>query len=306
MPTREEVIEAAKQAHAHRFIETELERGYETVVGPRGSLLSGGQRQRIALARAILRDPSHADPGRGHQPDRSGKRTADSQGAGASSATGTTVIITHRMATLALADRIVVMQDGRILDSARTRSYCAAQSCIAGCTASSSKRRRSDTGYAHMPMSCQRALRHDVCFMQLPRVGRVKAFPSLTKRLGAEGIAAWGRPREEALKATVRWAKNCKKCRAAQGPSNSFSFGRRGTETTPLKETSREPARAEGSRLVRCREHERFLYMCCKMIHFRWFRLGCNGRADRALSRFQKILSPNRGGWQAIPGQADT
>src|SRR5688500_8807711 len=56
--TREEVLAAAQQAHAHRFIESKLEHGYETIVGPQGSFLSGGQRQRIALARAILRDPS--------------------------------------------------------------------------------------------------------------------------------------------------------------------------------------------------------------------------------------------------------
>src|SRR3546814_6353665 len=52
--TDEEVIEAAKQAHCHEFIER-FEAGYQTVVGERGSKLSGGQRQRIAVARAILK-----------------------------------------------------------------------------------------------------------------------------------------------------------------------------------------------------------------------------------------------------------
>ena len=54
--TAEQVVRAAKQAHAHRFIEEELPRGYESSVGPMGGQLSGGQRQRIALARAILRE----------------------------------------------------------------------------------------------------------------------------------------------------------------------------------------------------------------------------------------------------------
>src|SRR5205085_1493935 len=55
--TREEVIAAAKKAHAHGFIE-KLTDGYDTRIGERGERLSGGQRQRVALARAILRDPA--------------------------------------------------------------------------------------------------------------------------------------------------------------------------------------------------------------------------------------------------------
>jgi len=114
--TRDKVIEVAKQAHAHRFIETKLERGYETVVGPRGSLLSGGQRQRIALARAILRDPSllildEATSQIDLESEQLIHKVLEQF-----IRNRTTVIITHRMATLALADRIVVMQGGRILD----------------------------------------------------------------------------------------------------------------------------------------------------------------------------------------------
>jgi ATP-binding cassette, subfamily B, bacterial MsbA len=114
--TQQDVIEVAKQAHAHRFIETKLERGYETVVGPRGSLLSGGQRQRIALARAILRDPSllildEATSQIDLESEQLIHKVLEQF-----IRNRTAVIVTHRMATLALADRIVVMQGGRILD----------------------------------------------------------------------------------------------------------------------------------------------------------------------------------------------
>jgi ABC-type multidrug transport system fused ATPase/permease subunit len=113
--TRAEVMAAAQQAHAG-FIETKLEHGYETVVGPRGSMLSGGQRQRISLARAILRDPSilildEATSQIDLESEQLIHKVLEQF-----TRNRTTVIITHRMATLALADRIVVMQGGRILD----------------------------------------------------------------------------------------------------------------------------------------------------------------------------------------------
>ncbi len=113
--TRAEVVAAAQQAHA-QFIETKLGQGYETIVGPRGSLLSGGQRQRIALARAILRDPSilildEATSQIDLESEQLIHKVLEQF-----IRNRTTVIITHRMATLALADRIVVMQGGRILD----------------------------------------------------------------------------------------------------------------------------------------------------------------------------------------------
>ena len=114
--SRQQVIEAARQAHAHRLIEQRLERGYETMVGPRGSQLSGGQRQRIALARAILRDPailvldeatSQVDLESEQIIHKVLERFIRDR---------TTLVITHRLGTLALADRIVVMEAGRILD----------------------------------------------------------------------------------------------------------------------------------------------------------------------------------------------
>lgn len=113
----EAVIEAARQAHAHRFIEEELPDGYQTIVGPLGGQLSGGQRQRIALARAILRDPAILILDEAtSQVDLESERLIQTvlerfiRGR-------TAIMITHRLGALVLADRIVVMQDGRILDA---------------------------------------------------------------------------------------------------------------------------------------------------------------------------------------------
>jgi ATP-binding cassette subfamily B protein/subfamily B ATP-binding cassette protein MsbA len=114
--TPAQVIEAAKQAHAHQFIEEQLPDGYDTVVGQHGGRLSGGQRQRIALARAILRDPaiiildeatSQVDLESEQLIQKVLERFTQNR---------TAVIITHRLAVLTLADRIVVMDGGRILD----------------------------------------------------------------------------------------------------------------------------------------------------------------------------------------------
>ncbi|MBX7164931.1 MAG: ABC transporter ATP-binding protein/permease [Pirellulales bacterium] len=112
--TREEIIAAAEQAHAHRFIVDKLERGYETMVGSHGSMLSGGQRQRIALARAILRDPAllildEATSQIDLESEQLIHQVLEQFTRGR-----TTLIITHRLSTLALADRIVVMDGGRI------------------------------------------------------------------------------------------------------------------------------------------------------------------------------------------------
>lgn len=114
--TTEEVVQAARQAHAHRFIDEELAHGYDTPVGPMGGQLSGGQRQRIALARAILRDPAilildEATSQIDLQSEQLIQKVLEQFVRGR-----TTLIITHRLGTLSLADRIVVMQEKRILD----------------------------------------------------------------------------------------------------------------------------------------------------------------------------------------------
>ncbi|MHB8898715.1 MAG: ABC transporter ATP-binding protein [Thermoguttaceae bacterium] len=113
---REQAIEAARQAHAHWFIEHELAAGYETVVGPMGGQLSGGQRQRIALARAILRNPAllildEATSQIDLNSEQIIQRVLERFKKGR-----TTIFITHRLSALSLADRIVVIQEGKILD----------------------------------------------------------------------------------------------------------------------------------------------------------------------------------------------
>lgn len=117
--TRAEIMRAAEQAHARRFIENKLENGFDTVVGPRGGQLSGGQRQRISLARAILRDPAILILDEAtSQVDLESEQLIH-QVLEQFTRNRTTIVITHRMATLALADRIVVMDGGRLLDIGR-------------------------------------------------------------------------------------------------------------------------------------------------------------------------------------------
>ena len=114
--TREQVIEAAKRAHAHRFIEQELPEGYETSAGALGNCLSGGQRQRIALARAILRDPAILILDEATSQVDLESEQAIQQALETFTQDRTTILITHRLAVLSLADRIAVMQGGRLLD----------------------------------------------------------------------------------------------------------------------------------------------------------------------------------------------
>ena len=112
---REEIIDAAQKANAHEFIEREIQNGYETVVGPSGGQLSGGQRQRIALSRAILRDPTIflLDEATSQIDLNSEKMIHEAlatfkQGR-------TTIMVTHRLSALILADRILVMENGQIV-----------------------------------------------------------------------------------------------------------------------------------------------------------------------------------------------
>jgi ATP-binding cassette subfamily B protein len=107
------VQEAARRAQADEFIER-LPEGYDTRVGERGLSLSGGQRQRIAIARAILADPrililDDATSSVDATTEREIKRALAEVMAGR-----TTLIIAHRLSTIALADEIVVLEEGRV------------------------------------------------------------------------------------------------------------------------------------------------------------------------------------------------
>ncbi|MDE2371371.1 MAG: ATP-binding cassette domain-containing protein [Burkholderiales bacterium] len=111
-----EVVAAAKAAYAHEFL-TALPEGYATYLGERGVRLSGGQRQRISIARAILKNPpllllDEATSALDAESERVVQAALE-----AAMQHRTTVVIAHRLATVLKADRIVVMDEGRIVDS---------------------------------------------------------------------------------------------------------------------------------------------------------------------------------------------
>ena len=113
--SREEIEEAARRAQADGFI-AELPNGYDTVVGERGLTLSGGQRQRVAIARALLADPrililddaTSSVDATTEREIKAGLREA--------MAGRTTFVIAHRLSTVSLADEVVVLDGGRIVD----------------------------------------------------------------------------------------------------------------------------------------------------------------------------------------------
>ncbi|WP_372635816.1 ABC transporter ATP-binding protein [Cohnella sp.] len=111
--TEEEMIEAGKQAYAHEFIKA-LPKGYDTEVGERGIQLSGGQRQRVAIARALLRRPdllildeatASLDSDSEHEVQKALNHLMNDR---------TTIVIAHRLSTVVEADRIIVLEHGRV------------------------------------------------------------------------------------------------------------------------------------------------------------------------------------------------
>eukprot|EP00043_Microstomoeca_roanoka_P013304 m.130297 g.130297 ORF g.130297 m.130297 type:complete len:1336 (+) comp15719_c0_seq1:159-4166(+) len=114
--TEEEVIAAAKMANCHEFI-SRLPDGYRTMVGDSGTQLSGGQRQRIAIARALIKQPNmllldEATSALDNESEAIVKEALDRASTGR-----TTIVIAHRLSTVFSADRIVVIDHGRVLES---------------------------------------------------------------------------------------------------------------------------------------------------------------------------------------------
>jgi ATP-binding cassette subfamily B protein len=113
--TVEQIVEAAKIAEAHEFIET-LPKGYDTIVGERGQKLSGGQRQRIAIARAVLRNPpililDEATSAVDNETEAAIQKSLDRI-----TKNRTTIAIAHRLSTIRNADRIYVMDHGKVTE----------------------------------------------------------------------------------------------------------------------------------------------------------------------------------------------
>jgi len=115
---REEIVEAAKDANAHQFIER-LSEGYDTMIGERGSTLSGGERQRISIARAILKNAPILildEPTSALDAQTEGlllealERLMKGR---------TTFIIAHRLSTIRKADQILVVDNGQIVETGK-------------------------------------------------------------------------------------------------------------------------------------------------------------------------------------------
>lgn len=115
-PSRDAIEQAARAAHADAFV-SQLPEGYDTPVGEHGTTLSGGERQRLALARAILRDPAILilDEATSALDEETQALVQDTLREFARGRT--TLLIAHRLSTLSICNRIVVMDDGRVIDA---------------------------------------------------------------------------------------------------------------------------------------------------------------------------------------------
>jgi ATP-binding cassette subfamily B protein len=122
--TKEEVIQAAKMAHAHDFI-LQLPEGYNTLVGERGVKLSGGQRQRIAIARAMLKDAPILVLDEATSALDSDSEVLIQDSLWKLMEGRTAIVIAHRLSTIQKMDRIIVLEDGKIEEEGKHKDLLA-------------------------------------------------------------------------------------------------------------------------------------------------------------------------------------
>jgi subfamily B ATP-binding cassette protein MsbA len=128
---KEEVVRAARAAHATEFIDA-LPQGLDTPIGENGAKLSGGQRQRIAIARAVLKDApllllDEATSALDTESERAVQAALEELMRGR-----TTIVIAHRLSTIEKADRIVVLSQGRVVETGTHRDLLEAGGVYAG------------------------------------------------------------------------------------------------------------------------------------------------------------------------------
>jgi subfamily B ATP-binding cassette protein MsbA len=114
----DQIVDAAKMANAHDFIMA-IQNGYDSVIGEKGAMLSGGERQRLAIARAILKNPAilildEATSALDTESERLVQDAIDKLMRGR-----TVFVIAHRLSTITHADRIIVLEEGRIVQVGR-------------------------------------------------------------------------------------------------------------------------------------------------------------------------------------------
>jgi ATP-binding cassette, subfamily B, heavy metal transporter len=152
--TRAEVEAAARAARIHDFVES-LPEGYETTVGERGLKLSGGEKQRVGIARTILKDPpilllDEATSALDTETERGIQEALRAMGRGRS-----VITIAHRLSTVVDADRIVVLEGGRVAESGSHAALLTAGGRYARLWAA--QRAQDDRGLAEVPEAPRRA-----------------------------------------------------------------------------------------------------------------------------------------------------
>ncbi|HEX2953238.1 MAG TPA: ABC transporter ATP-binding protein [Bacillota bacterium] len=122
--THEEIVAAAKAANVHEFV-NQLSEGYQTMVGERGATLSGGQRQRVAIARAILRNPKILILDEATSALDTASELLVQEALERLMQNRTTFVIAHRLSTIQKADRIIVLENGKIAEEGNHHSLLA-------------------------------------------------------------------------------------------------------------------------------------------------------------------------------------